>query len=89
MLDSIKGLVISQWMYVLDQPNGTGLLGFKTADTLMEINNGLCSTEGESLADTKWYQRLVGRLIYITNFGSNIAYAISVVDLCTHHLNRT
>lgn len=53
MLNSIKGIVISQWMYVLDLPKGTGLPGFKTADTLMELNNGLCSTEGESLADTK------------------------------------
>lgn len=52
-------------------------------DTPMEVNHGLCSTE-ELLAERRQYQKLGGKLIYLTISRLDIAYAVSVVSRLMH-----
>lgn len=60
---SHKKVAILHRKYVLDLLNEQGHLDVNQLILLMEVNHGLCSTEGELLADTRQYQRRVRRLI--------------------------
>jgi hypothetical protein len=63
---SDKGIFISQRKYILDLLEETGMLGCKPADSPLEANHHLGSNVGE-LTDKERYQRLVGRLIYLSH----------------------
>lgn len=56
----------------------------KPADTPIAVNHGLQIIEGTSLADRGRYQRLVGKLIYLSHTRPDIAYAVSVVSQFIH-----
>jgi Reverse transcriptase (RNA-dependent DNA polymerase) len=75
-----KGLFISQRKNVLDLLKETGKLGAKPASTLMKINKKLYLDEGEKLKDISQYQRLVGKLIYLTVTRSDITFIVSLVS---------
>ncbi|XP_048235710.1 uncharacterized protein LOC125371219 [Ricinus communis] len=76
---SEKGIFISQRKYVLDLLKKTGMLGCKPVDTPIEANHRLKENVGE-LVDIDRYQRLVGRLIYLSHTRPDIAYAVSIVS---------
>lgn len=64
----------------------------KLVDTPIEQNHGIVVEWGELLHDIRSYQRLVGRLLYLTITCPNIAYAVSLVSQFMHvpitgHLN--
>jgi Reverse transcriptase (RNA-dependent DNA polymerase) len=89
---SSKGLFLSQRKYVLDLLKETGKLGAKSASTPIETNIKLGPEDGELLPDIVQYQRLVGKLIYLTVTRPDIAFALSVVSQfmhapCTSHLS--
>ena len=50
----------------------------------MEVNKKLNIEEGQPLKDISQYQRLVGKLIYLTVTRPDIAYAVSVVSQFMH-----
>jgi hypothetical protein len=79
-----KGLFLSQRKYVLDLLNETGKLGAKPANTPMEPNKKLYLDEGELLKDIGQYQRLVGKLIYLTVTRPDISFAVSLVSQFMH-----
>ena len=62
---SRKGIIISQRMYVLDLLTETVMLGCKPSDTPIKARK---KTENDrKLMDRERYQRLVGRLIYLSH----------------------
>ena len=82
---SKEGIVISQRKYILDLFSETGLLGCKPADTSIDPNKKSNRSEESSPADKGRYQRLVGRLIYLSHTRTDIAYSVSVVS---QHMNN-
>ena len=82
---SKEGIVISQRKYILDLLSETGLLGCKPADTPMDPTKRLSRSEESSPVDKGRYQRLVGKLIYLSHTRPDIAYSVSVVS---QHMNN-
>ncbi|KAM7507575.1 hypothetical protein LguiA_018028 [Lonicera macranthoides] len=81
---SKRGVFISQRKYVLDMLTETGKLGAKPAETPINQNHKLNEEDGELLEDIGRFQRLVGRLIYLSLTRSDISYAVSVVSQFMH-----
>ena len=71
VLRSSRGIFISQRKYVLDLLAETGLIDCKPADTPMMINHRLQMTEGAAMANREQYQKLVGKLIYLSHTRCN------------------
>ena len=79
---SRKGISVSQRKYVFDFLAETGMLGCKPSDTPIEA--GRRSEDDGSFIDKKRYQRLVGRLIYLSHTRPDIAFAVSLVSQHMH-----
>lgn len=77
---STQGVFLYQRKYVLDQLKDSGLMGCKLCATPIETSHKLKEDDGETLLDIGRYQRLVGRLIYLSLTKPNIAYAVEVVS---------
>ncbi|XP_028110199.1 uncharacterized protein LOC114308733 isoform X2 [Camellia sinensis] len=77
-------IFISQKKYVLDLLKETGMLGCKVCDTSLEPNQKLGDDEGGVAVDSGSYQRLVGKLIYLSHSCLDIAIAVSVVSQFMH-----
>ena len=75
---SMKGISISQRKYVLDLLIETGMLGCKPSDTPIKTRNRM-ESDGKPV-DRERYQRLVGRLIYLSHTRPDIAFAVSMVS---------
>ncbi|XP_021974835.1 uncharacterized mitochondrial protein AtMg00810-like [Helianthus annuus] len=74
VLRSKQGIFIYQKKYVLDLLAETGLIDCKPVDTPMVVNHNLHMELIGELADKERYQRLVGKLIYLSHTHPNIAY---------------
>lgn len=59
-------------------------LGAKPVDTRLEQNHRLHSHNREPVHDKSTYQRLVGKLIYLTIIRTDISYAVSLVSQFMH-----
>ncbi|XP_019051981.1 PREDICTED: uncharacterized protein LOC109114181 [Nelumbo nucifera] len=70
--------------YVLDLQEETGMMGSKPANTPIELNHCLQEPIGEDYPDKKRYQKLVGKLIYLSLTRPDIAYAVHVVSQFMH-----
>jgi hypothetical protein len=81
---SRQGIFLSQIKYVLDLLSEVGLLECKPADTLIVPNHKLGEYTDQVPADKERYQRLVGKLIYLSHTCPDIAYAVSVVSQFMH-----
>ncbi|RVW15529.1 Retrovirus-related Pol polyprotein from transposon RE1 [Vitis vinifera] len=68
--------------YVLDLLGETGMLGCKPSDTPIKARKRK-ENDGK-LVDRERYQRLVGRLIYLSHTKPNIAFIVSVVSQYMH-----
>ncbi|CAL8991218.1 unnamed protein product, partial [Prunus brigantina] len=91
MATSHKGLFLNQRKYALDLLQESGMLDSKPARTPLDSKLKL-DMEGEPLNDIRYYQRLVGKLIYLTITRPDITYAVSIVSQFMHsptilHLN--
>jgi hypothetical protein len=80
---SPKGIYLSQRKYILDLLSETGLTGCRPASTPIEQNHRLHEGAGEPI-DRERYQRLVGRLIYLSHTRPDITFAVSVVSQFMH-----
>lgn len=85
---SKKGIFISQRKYILDLLGESGLLGCKPAETPIEPNLKLQPASPEEMVDKESYQRLVGRLIYLSHTRPDIAFAVSLVSQFMHSPNQ-
>ncbi|KAJ0589411.1 putative RNA-directed DNA polymerase [Helianthus annuus] len=84
VLRSKQGIFICQKKYVLDLLAEIGMVDCKPADTPMVANHKLCMEKDGELADKERYQRLVGKLIYLSHTRPDIAYAVGVVSQFMH-----
>jgi hypothetical protein len=76
---SHKGLFLSQRKYVLDLLREIGKMGAKPASVPMEYNNKSIH-DIEPLEDIGVFQRIVGKLIYLTIFRPDISYVVNYVS---------
>lgn len=60
------------------------MLDCKPSDTPMVVNHKLQVDQEGTFTDTGQYQRLVGKLIYLSHTRPDIAYAVSVVSQFMH-----
>ncbi|RDX84623.1 Copia protein, partial [Mucuna pruriens] len=74
---SKQGIFISQRKYVLDLLKETGKLGCKISRVPIEQNHKI-GCEESPIIEKSQYQRLVGKLIYLSHTRPDIAYAVSV-----------
>ncbi|CAN1121074.1 Retrovirus-related Pol polyprotein from transposon TNT 1-94 [Linum perenne] len=77
---SKEGICLSQRKYVLDLLKETGMLGCKPSDTPMEPNKRLSRDSEVTPVDKESYQRLVGKLIYLSHTRLDIGYSVSIVS---------
>ena len=77
---SKKGITVSQRKYVLDLLNEIGMLGCKPAETPMDSTVKLEESDGSPPVDKGRYQRLVGKLIYLSHTRPDIGFSVSMVS---------
>ena len=73
---SKQGISLSQRKYVLDLLTETGMLDCKPSETPIEMNHTLGEYKDQVPTEKSRYQRLVGRLIYLSHTRLDIAYAV-------------
>nr|KYP41064.1 Retrovirus-related Pol polyprotein from transposon TNT 1-94 [Cajanus cajan] len=81
---SKKGIFISQQKYITDLLKETGKTGCRPASTPVDPNIKLGSMEEDIAVDKEMYQRLVGRLIYLSHTRPDIAFVVSLVSQFMH-----
>uniref|UniRef100_A0A2N9G8E4 Reverse transcriptase Ty1/copia-type domain-containing protein n=1 Tax=Fagus sylvatica TaxID=28930 RepID=A0A2N9G8E4_FAGSY len=81
---SKEGIFVSQRKYVLDLLVETGMLACKPIDTPIEQNHRLGEDVDDTPVDRERYQKLVGKLIYLSHTRPDIAFAVSVVSQFMH-----
>nr|GFA25451.1 putative reverse transcriptase, RNA-dependent DNA polymerase [Tanacetum cinerariifolium] len=84
VLRSPKGIFICQKKYILYLLAKIGMINCKPPDTPMMVNQKLFMEKKAKLADRNMYQRLVGKLIYLSHTRPDIAYVVGVVRQLTH-----
>jgi len=55
-------------------------MGSKPVDSPIEQNHKLAIASGESLSDSTQYQRLIGRLIYLTITRPEVSYVVHILS---------
>jgi Reverse transcriptase (RNA-dependent DNA polymerase) len=78
-----KEIVLSQRKYVLDLLTETGMLECRPAVAPIDQKFKLSAEAGEPV-DRERYQRLVGRLIYLSHTRSDISFDVNVVSRYMH-----
>jgi hypothetical protein len=86
---SRKGLFISQQKYILDLLKEIRKLGCKPVSTPIDYKCKLNSKDGDILSDINQFQRLVGKLIYLTVTRPDISYSVSQVSKFMHALRTS
>ncbi|RVW74839.1 Retrovirus-related Pol polyprotein from transposon RE1 [Vitis vinifera] len=81
---SKKGIYVSQRKYILDFLNEIGMLGCKPEATTINPNHKLGIDPSKTPVDKGWYQRLVGKLIYLSHTRPDIAYVVGLVEIQLH-----
>ena len=69
----------------LDLLTETGMLDCTPIDTPIEQNHRLAEYSDQEPTEKPRYQRLVGRLIYLSHTRPDVAYAVSVVSQFMHN----
>lgn len=85
---SKHGIFLCQRKYTVDLLSGTVLLGSKPVDTPIEQNHKLFQCSNSANIDKGRYQRLVGKLIYLSHTRPDITYAVNVVSQFMHDLRK-
>ncbi|XP_047952651.1 uncharacterized mitochondrial protein AtMg00810-like [Salvia hispanica] len=84
VLRSKRGIFMNQGKYILDLLAEAGMVECKPADTPIVQNHGQQIREGAKLTDRGRYQRLVGKLIYLSHTRPDISYVVGVVSQFMH-----
>ncbi|GKA68228.1 putative RNA-directed DNA polymerase [Tanacetum coccineum] len=84
VLRSKQGIFMYQKNYVLDLLAEIGMVDCKPVDTPMIMNQKLYMEKKARLADKGRYQRMVGKLIYLSHTRPDIAHVVGVVSKFMH-----
>ncbi|XP_021995714.1 uncharacterized mitochondrial protein AtMg00810-like [Helianthus annuus] len=82
-----EGIVLSQRKYCMDLLNEFGLSGCKPVSCPIEPNysvSNLCKKEASNFVDIGKYQKLVGKLIYLSHTRPDIAYTVHYLSQYMH-----
>ncbi|KAH9763832.1 retrovirus-related pol polyprotein from transposon RE1 [Citrus sinensis] len=79
------GIFLSQRKYALDLLHETGMTTCQPIDTPIEEGLKFCITSDQVPVDKGRYQRLIGRLMYLSHTRPDLAYALSVVSQFMHN----
>ena len=60
----------------------------KQASTPIDLNHKLGEAEKDTVVDREMYQRLVGRLIYLSHTRLDVAYVVNVISQFMHNLKK-
>ncbi|KAL0303581.1 UNVERIFIED_CONTAM: Retrovirus-related Pol polyprotein from transposon RE1 [Sesamum radiatum] len=82
---SKAGIFLSQRKHILDSLKETGMMGCKPIHTPIESNHKLSEAKDDEPVDKGRYQRLVGRLIYLSHTWPYIAYTVSIISQFMHN----
>lgn len=82
---SRKGIVLSQRKYALDLLRETGMSACQPVDTPVEEGLKLYVESDQVPVDKARYQRLVGRLLYLSHTRPDLTYALSIVSQFMHN----
>lgn len=74
---------------MIDLLKETSKLWCKPVDTSIEFNHKLSDALEDVAVDRGSYQRLVGKLIYLSHTRPDIAYAVSIVSQFMHNSRET
>ena len=85
---SKQGMFIYQQKYVTDLLKEIGKLVCKQASTPIDLNHKLGEAEKDTVVDREMYQRLVGRLIYLSHTRLDVAYVVNVISQFMHNLKK-
>jgi len=85
VLRSKEGISLSQRKYTLDLLADVGMLNCKPADTPIVQNLKFEKNPDDPVVNWEAYQKLIGKLIYLSHTIPDIAYAISMVSLFMHN----
>ncbi|KAL4037013.1 hypothetical protein IC575_000596 [Cucumis melo] len=77
---SKKGISVSLRKYTFDLLTETGMLGCHLVDTPIEFNCKLGNSDDQVPVDKEQYQRLVGKLIYLSHTRPDISFTVSIVN---------
>ena len=81
---SKEDVVVSQRKYTLDLLSEVGMLGSKPTNVPKDFNHKTdMSTKGKKV-DKKRYQKLVGKLIYLSHTRPDISFFVGVVSQFMH-----
>ena len=83
---SSNGIFVCRRKYTIDLLHDVVMADSRPVSTPIEANHHLSSAENEALIDPGQYQRLVGKLIYLTHTRPDIAYIVSVLSQFMHSL---
>ncbi|GKE39375.1 ribonuclease H-like domain-containing protein, partial [Tanacetum coccineum] len=87
VIDTDKGICLNQRKYVLDLLSEYGMLACKPAKTpfmsKLVISNEACDND-PLLEDVTDYQKLMGKLIYLTNNRPDISYVVHYLSQFVH-----
>ncbi|XP_057543835.1 uncharacterized mitochondrial protein AtMg00810-like [Amaranthus tricolor] len=84
VLRSRRGIFINQKKYILDLLAEIGMLDCKPAEIPIVANLRLQTVQDRELADKEQYQKLAGKLIYLSHNRPNISYAAGVISRFMH-----
>jgi hypothetical protein len=77
---SAKWISISQRKYALEILEDSGVLGAKPVLFPMDSNLKLSRGDGELIDDPSSYQRLIGRLVYLTITRPDLSYSVQLLS---------
>ena len=75
---------MTQQKYILDLLKDTKLLQCHTNDTPIEANHKLTLNENAPNIEKSSYQKLVGRLLYLSHNRLDISYSVNVLSQFMH-----
>jgi hypothetical protein len=75
-----EGFFLSQEKYIQDLLDRASLNDYRTAETPMELNVHLMTTDGEPLEDPTRYRHIVGSLIYLGVTRPDISYSVHILS---------
>ncbi|XP_018631445.1 uncharacterized mitochondrial protein AtMg00810-like [Nicotiana tomentosiformis] len=89
VLRSQGGIVLNQRKYTMELISEAGLSGCRPVATPMELNHKLTTvdydnhvgnTEDKQLEDAGKYQKLIGKLLYLTITRLNLSFVVQVLS---------